>query len=242
MFAAGPSCFHLGAQHGSCQHRTCGHLGSGGRSGGVGLGDREVMAGLVRASSVSLTLLQTKSLWGEGRRLPAGLGRRVRGVCAAVSLCGAVPLTGQRAQASRLAGLAQGLAKLFFCFGFLCTLAGNSAAATAKANAVLQVPGALVQKGPWGLSKLRSHPCQGGEELRDPEPGGTACGCNSALPRSPGASQDTWTLLAGGGTGQGPGSRRAVRGLARTREDEAFPAPGSGTAQAPHSESLESTR
>ena len=41
---------------------------------GVGSGDREVMAGLVRASSVSLTLLQTKSLWGEGRRLPAGLG------------------------------------------------------------------------------------------------------------------------------------------------------------------------
>lgn len=28
----------------------------------VGLGGREVMAGLVRASSVSLTLLQTKSL------------------------------------------------------------------------------------------------------------------------------------------------------------------------------------
>lgn len=102
-----------------------------------------------------------------------GSACRVRGVCAAVSLCGAVPLTGQRAQASRPAGLARGLAKLFFCFGFPCTLAGDSTAATAKAKAVLRVPGALVQKGPRGLSKLRSRPCPGGEELRDPESGGT---------------------------------------------------------------------
>ena len=84
------------------------------------------MAGLMRASSVSLTLLQTKSLWGEGRRLPQGSGRRVRGVCAAVSLCGVVPLMGQWAEESWMAGLAQGLRKLFFCFGFPCTLAGDS--------------------------------------------------------------------------------------------------------------------
>ena len=114
-----------GAQHGSCRHRTCGHLGGGGRSGG-GRRGREVMAGLMRASSVSLTLLQTKCLWGEGRRLPQGSGRRVRGVCAAVSLCGAVPLMGQWAEESWMAGLAQGLRKLFFCFGFPCTLAGDS--------------------------------------------------------------------------------------------------------------------
>lgn len=99
---------------------------AGGVQGVGGGGWREVMAGLMRASSVSLTLLQTKSLWGEGRRLPQGSDRRVRDVCAAVSLCGAVPLTGQWAQESRTAGLAQGLRKLFFCFGFPCTLASDS--------------------------------------------------------------------------------------------------------------------
>lgn len=166
----------------------------------------------------------------------------MRGVCAAVSLCGAVPLTGQRAQASRPAGLARGLAKLFFCFGFPCTLAGDSTAATAKAKAVLRVPGALVQKGPQGLSKLRSHPCPGGEELRDPEPGGTAeavpphCPGLRVRPRTPGPSSQ------GTGRGRALGLQRDVRGLARTLEDEAFPAPDSGTAQALHSESLESTR
>lgn len=170
-----------------------------------------------------------------------GSACRVRGVCAAVSLCGAVPLTGQRAQASRPAGLARGLAKLFFCFGFPCTLAGDSTAATAKAKAVLRVPGALVQKGPRGLSKLRSRPCPGGEELRDPESRGTLavpphCPGLRARPRTPGPSSQ------GTGRGRAPGLQRAVRGLARTREDEAFPAPASGTAQALHSESLESTR
>ena len=66
-----------------------------------------------------------------------------------MSLCGRVPLRGQRADGVTDIGLARGLRKLFFSFEFLCTLAGDSAEAKAKANAVLREPGALVQKVPW---------------------------------------------------------------------------------------------
>lgn len=96
-------------------------------------------AGASRASSVSPTLPQTKSLWGEGRRLP-GTARQLGCVRERVPVCRCV---------LRGTGVAQGHGKSFLSFGFPCTLPRDYAEAKAKANTVLPEPGALVQKVPW---------------------------------------------------------------------------------------------
>lgn len=230
MFAAGRE-----PNTARCQHRTCGHLGSGGHSGG-GRWGREVMAGLMRASSVSLTLLQTKSLWGEGRQLPQGSGHWVRGVCAAVSLCGAVPLMGQWAQESQMARLAQGLRKLFFCFGFPCTLAGDSKSKrcpeSARNPCSERSPGAEQTPLP-PLPRRRG--AEGSRARRDSL---RLRLCTAPVSRHvpghldpPRRGRDRTGLWLYSGLSMGwlgPGRM-------------SLPAPGSMTAQAPHSESLEST-
>lgn len=97
-----------------------------------------------RASTVSPTLPQTKSLWGEGRRLP-DTARQLGCVRERVPVCRCV---------LRGTGVAQGHRKSFLSFGFLCTLPRDYAEAKAKANAVLPEPEPLFRKFPGAQQLL----------------------------------------------------------------------------------------
>lgn len=123
---------------------SCFRLESNTASPGVGLVDTWAEGGLwgretTGCSSASPALPQTKSLWGEGRRLP-GTARQPGCVRERVPVCRCV---------RRGAGVAQGRGKSFLSFGFLCTLVRDYAEAKAKVNAVRPEPGTLVPKVPW---------------------------------------------------------------------------------------------